>query len=64
MREAIEALHDELFAEIEHERQGLIAISGPSGMRNSISSALGLARNSIRQEVVARLVTILTEEGD
>jgi hypothetical protein len=57
-RDSLLRLLDELKAEVERERLGLVDISGPSGMRNSQASALGLARNTVRQEVIDRLTAI------
>jgi hypothetical protein len=44
------------------ERVQIRDIGGPTGLRNSIASSLGLARNSVRQEILARLDGILKEE--
>lgn len=44
-----------LTSEIEKEVQHLKAIGGPTGMRNSQASALGLARNMVRQEILDML---------
>lgn len=53
MRETLrEQLEEWLTKQIERERQHLIDIGGPTGMRNSIGSATGLARNTARQEVL------------
>lgn len=49
-----------LLSEIAKEERGLRDISGPSGMRNSQASAMGLARNSVRQE----LVEMLSDESE
>ncbi len=47
-----QTLRDYIISEIEREVQWLKDISGPSGMRNSQASSMGLARNSVRQEVL------------
>jgi hypothetical protein len=44
-----------LSAEIERERDFLISIGGPTGTRNSMASAMGLARNDVRAQVLAKL---------
>jgi hypothetical protein len=61
-REAIEQLRSALVEEMNHEVEHLKAIGGPTGMRNGQASALGLARNGVRSEVITRLTCILEEE--
>ena len=62
MRAKLEQLRDWIAAEILHEQQCLRDIGGPTGMRNSLSSALGLTRNDIRQQTLARIDAILASE--
>jgi hypothetical protein len=54
----VQYLRERYEAEIEKERLGLMDISGPTGMRNSQASALGLARNSMRAEFLAHLAAL------
>jgi hypothetical protein len=44
-----------LWMEIEREEIHLRSIAGPTGMRNSPASMMGLAKNSVRHEIIARL---------
>jgi hypothetical protein len=62
MREAVESLVATLQKEVAHTIGHLIDISGPTGMRNSLGSSIGLAENSIREEIIRRLEAILADD--
>jgi hypothetical protein len=51
----LQNLTDWLVEEIRREEEHLRSLGGPTGMRNSQASALGLARNSVRAEVLSRI---------
>ena len=53
-----------LAAEVEKERLGLIDTSGPSGKRNNRASAMGLARNAVREEILERLSQVDKPESE
>lgn len=53
-------LREALERDIAKEERHIIDCGGPTGLRNSMASALGLARNSIRHEILR----ILTREGE
>lgn len=56
----IKTLEDALRQDIAKEELHIISCGGPTGLRNSMASALGLARNSIRHEILR----MLTPEGE
>lgn len=53
--EKLERLKAWLTEEISKEEAHLRSIGGPTGMRNSQASAMGLARNAVRCEVLAEI---------
>ncbi len=52
LRQDQQTVEEFILSEIERERQWLKDISGPTGMRNSQASSMGLARNTVRQEIL------------
>jgi hypothetical protein len=53
--------------ELEQDREKTVehlkSISGPTGMRNSLASAIGLAENSLRTEIILQLKEIIKDES-